>query len=402
MPPLKRFDEGMMRKKITATVISKISVPEGKSYVKIFDTEVSGLGVRVTNKGVSSFIFEKRPKALGKMKQITIGRCTDMSIDQARQIARNLVLEFSSDTFLQSELKKAKTPSFADAVKLYDSLHLSKMSHNYRYKTLGTIDRYLLKNLGPMKVSDISRSQIAGIITPIMQAEKNSTAKMIWEAASNVLTWAVRFGYREVNPLMHNKPNFEERSRDRFLSMSEYKRIWSACNSLSETHKAAVRLLMILPLRKTEFLHTQWHEINQDWITIPAKRTKNKDPLHLYLSDFARNQLPSKRNDSDLLFTTDGKVPTRLGSKIQIKLRQISEVPDWQFHDFRRTFSTHMYEANVKSLLGHSYIIDACLNHRDSTRRGVAGIYNRAEYKDLKKIALQTWSDIVEEAIGNG
>jgi hypothetical protein len=44
--------------------------------------------------------------------------------------------------------------------------------------------------------------------------------------------------------------------------------------------------------------------------------------------------------------------------------------------------------------------IEACLNHRDVTRRGVAGIYNRSEYKERKQFVLQKWSDIVEEAVG--
>jgi integrase len=391
-----------MRKKLTASVIAKLSVPEGKSYIKLFDTEVSGLGVRITASGVASFIFEKRPKGLGKMKQKTIGRCSDMSVDHARQIARNLVLEFSSDTYILTEMRKSAIPTFKDAVQIYESLHLSKKSPNYREKTLGTISRYLMKPLGDLKVSDVSRTEIVSIITPIMHAEKHSTAKMIWEAASNVLTWAVRFGHRELNPLLHSKPNFQERSRERYLSLDEVKSIWNACDSLKEPHKAAVRLLIVLPLRKTEFLHSVWGEIDEDWITIPSRRTKNNDQLSLFLSNFAQEQLPIRRNDTDLMFSTDGNVPTRLGSKIQNKLREVSGVHDWQFHDFRRTFSTHMYEANIQGLLGHSYIIDACLNHRDSTRRGVAGIYNRAEYKDLKKIALQAWSDIIAGAVNDG
>lgn len=388
-----------MRKKLTATVIAKLNVPEGKSYIKLFDTEVSGLGVRKTKAGVSSFIFEKRPKGLGKMKQKTIGRCTDFSLEQARRIARQLVLDFSSESYLQNEIQKERTPSFAQAVELYDSLHLSNKSANYRYKTLGTITRYLEPTLGSIKVSDISRSDVAAIVTPILQNGKSPTAKMIWEAASNVLTWAVRFGHREANPLIYNKPEFGEKARERYLSVDEIKAIWKACEVLSDVHKSAVRLLMLLPLRKTELLETIWDEVDQGWITIPMTRTKNKDALSLFISDFAAQQLPQQRNDTDLLFSTDGVVATRLGSKIQKKLREASGIDDWQFHDFRRTFSTHMFEANVKALTGHSYIIDACLNHRDSTRRGVAGIYNRAEYKELKKVALEAWSNMVEELV---
>ena len=49
---------------------------------------------------------------------------------------------------------------------------------------------------------------------------------------------------------------------------------------------------------------------------------------------------------------------------------------------------------------GHPFhIIEASLNHRDPTRRGVAGVYNIAEYRAAKQTVLQAWSDIVEEVV---
>ena len=35
-----------MRTKLTNTVIAKLAVPEGKQSVKLFDTDVGGLGIR--------------------------------------------------------------------------------------------------------------------------------------------------------------------------------------------------------------------------------------------------------------------------------------------------------------------------------------------------------------------
>ena len=53
-----------MRRKLTATLVAKLTVPDGKKSIKIFDTEVAGLGVRKMATGIASFIFEKRPKAV--------------------------------------------------------------------------------------------------------------------------------------------------------------------------------------------------------------------------------------------------------------------------------------------------------------------------------------------------
>ena len=391
-----------MRKKLTNTVIAKLAVPEGKQSVKLFDTDVGGLGVRKMASGVATFIFEMRPKGAGAMKQVKIGRCSDMSVDQARARARELALDYTSPDFLQTEAARGQTPNFSEAVRLYDQLALLNKSATYREKTMGTLRRYAERPLGALKVTDVQRQHVAAIVTPLMREGKDATAQMVWEAVSNVLTWAVKFGHRDDNPLIRLKPDFRKVARDRVLSMEEVAAVWRAADALSEVHRAAVRLLILLPFRKTEFLSCRWTELDGDWLSIPPERTKNSDATSLFLSYFAAAQLPTRRNDSDLIFTTDGRVATRLGSKIQTKLREGAGIPQWQFHDFRRTFSTHMHEAVINGMGDQHFVIEACLNHRDGTRQGVAGVYNRAQYRAQKQTVLQAWSDLVEVAVGGG
>ena len=291
-------------------------------------------------------------------------------------------------------------PTFAEAVHLYDQLALSNKSATYREKTMGTLRRYAERPLAALKVTDVHRQHVAAIVTPLMRDGKDATAQMVWEAVSNVLTWAVKFGHRDDNPLIRLKPDFRKVARDRALSMEEVAAVWKAAEPLSEVHKAAVRLLILLPFRKTEFLSCRWTELDGEWLNIPPERTKNNDPTSLFLSSFSAAQLPARRNDSDLIFTTDGKVATRLGSKILTKLREGAGIPQWQFHDFRRTFSTHMHEAVIERMNDQHFVIEACLNHRDGSRQGVAGVYNRAQYRAQKQEMLQAWSDLVEVAVG--
>ena len=383
-----------MRRKLTATLISKLTVPDGKKSIKIFDTEVAGLGVRKMATGIASFIFEKRPKGAAAAKQITLGRCGDWTVDQARAKARQLAVDFSSPDYLSSEAIKGTTPTFAEAAALYDEMTLRQKSSNYRNKTLGTLKRYLIKPIGNLKVPDITQKHLVTIVTPLMQKDMHPTAQLVWEAASNILTWAVRNGHREDNPLIRIKPEFKKVTRDRVLTLDELASIWKASATLSDAHKAALRVLILVPFRKTELLGCHWHELEDGWLSIPASRAKTSEPIKLFLSDFAATQLPSRRNDSQLIFTTRGTVPTRLGSKIKAKLDAELGISDWVIHDFRRAFSTHMHEVSVQH-----HIIEACLNHKDGTKIGVSGVYNRAEYKAQKQSVLQQWSDLVEAAI---
>ena len=53
-----------MREKLTASFIERLKCPDSKTQFKVFDSEVSGLAVRVTKNGIKTFIFERRPKLL--------------------------------------------------------------------------------------------------------------------------------------------------------------------------------------------------------------------------------------------------------------------------------------------------------------------------------------------------
>ena len=136
-----------MRQKLTASVIAKLQVPEGQKLMRIYDTEVSGLCVRVMASGLASFVFIRRPKGSSKPREVTIGRCGEMSVEKARQIARNLSTEFAAPDHLSSKAKSDSIPSFSDAVSQYEELSFSKKFSSYREETLGTPTRHASKNL---------------------------------------------------------------------------------------------------------------------------------------------------------------------------------------------------------------------------------------------------------------
>ncbi len=48
------------------------------------------------------------------------------------------------------------------------------------------------------------------------------------------------------------------------------------------------------------------------------------------------------------------------------------------------------------------HVVEAVLNHRSGTISGVAAIYNRYQYLDEKRAALEAWATHVEAIIGTG
>ena len=73
---------------------------------------------------------------------------------------------------------------------------------------------------------------------------------------------------------------------------------------------------------------------------------------------------------------------------------QTAELDPWVLHDLRRTATTGMAQLGIAP-----HVADRILNHQAGTIRGVAAVYNRFEYLDERKAALEAWGRFVESLI---
>jgi integrase len=71
------------------------------------------------------------------------------------------------------------------------------------------------------------------------------------------------------------------------------------------------------------------------------------------------------------------------------------DIPHWQVRDLRRTATTLMAELGVAP-----HIADKVLNHTSGEISGVAAIYNRFEYLDERRAALEALGRKIETLIG--
>ena len=71
-------------------------------------------------------------------------------------------------------------------------------------------------------------------------------------------------------------------------------------------------------------------------------------------------------------------------------LSENTKIADWRLHDLRRTAATGMARLNIPP-----HVVDKVLNHSSGAIRGVAAIYNRFEYLDERRAALEAWGRYV-------
>lgn len=67
--------------------------------------------------------------------------------------------------------------------------------------------------------------------------------------------------------------------------------------------------------------------------------------------------------------------------------REMPSVPNFTIHDFRRTGRTHLSALGVDPI-----VAERCLNHRI---KGVEGIYNRHQYFEERRAALERWAGLL-------
>jgi integrase len=81
--------------------------------------------------------------------------------------------------------------------------------------------------------------------------------------------------------------------------------------------------------------------------------------------------------ESAFVFTVAGRNPIRDFAciKKRIDVRMPDETGPWVLHDLRRTFASGCARLGVAV-----HVVEAALNHRSGSIRGIAAIYNRYSY----------------------
>jgi integrase len=407
-------------KKLTDLFVERAPAPAG-GRVEYFDAGFPGLALRVTENGRKSWSLFYRFN--GRLRRFTIGRYPAIKPSQARREATN-ALERVRQGIDPAEEKRARrdkpspeAETFEVLVQGYLERHVRKNSAPATYQEAKRDLEYnVLPKWRNRPIASISRRDAIDLIDGLVERGVEIQANRTLARLRALFNWAIEKDRISASPVDHMKPPTKERARDRALTDDEIRWFWQACDEIGWPFGAVFKLLLLTAQRRDEVGGMKWTEIDVDkrtW-TLPRHRVKSDRGHEVHLSDAAievLRSLPrivSAGNERDLVFTVTGTTAVsgfgnakRRFDLIMAEARRQSlglsehtKIPDWRLHDLRRTAATGMARLNIAP-----HVVDKVLNHSGGTIRGVAAVYNRFEYLEERRAALEAWGRYVDRLV---
>ena len=271
------------------------------------------------------------------------------------------------------------------------------------------LEREFLRSWRNRPIGSITRGDINRIIdaTAARGAEIQANRSLAYLRA--FFNWAVERGRIAVSPVTGMKPPTKERPRDRVLSDDEIRWLWRGCDALDWPFGPLAKLLLLTAQRRDEVAGMERQEIDLEkriW-TLPGEG--QKQPIARDTTIGRRNprfEFRSARRQRACVHKRQGARPRDLRfsrAKLRLDVAMLAAkreelgakaetIPNWTLHDLRRTAATGMARLNFPP-----HVVDKVLNHVSGTIRGVAAVYNRFEYLEERRAALEAWGRLCGE-----
>lgn len=405
---------------ISKTVVDN-ALPGPKDYF-IWDERLSGFGLKVTPAGGKIYVFQYRMPRPGfasstAPERYTIGKHGKVTPDQARakaKILAGMVADGTNPKKAEADLLaevEAEKAAKAQKAKLENELAFWRLADDWldhyenekrrRASSVSqaklVVNNHLKPVLGATPVPHITRANMQMIIDAV-PSHQRAMRRNVFAYSSVLFGWMRRRGHIEHNPIEFIDKPEAPASRDRVLSDSELKAIWNASYAIAKPFGPFIRLLILTIQRRGEVAAMNWTELDRKtavW-TIPADRAKNGVAHIVHLSKPAIVELDALAGGTEwpkagYVLTTTGRTPISGISKakraLDLKVAEEMEMPAWRLHDLRRTGATRLQKQGVRF-----EVTEAVLNHVSGAKSGVAGVYQRHDWKDEKRIALTEYA----------
>jgi integrase len=427
-----------MAKALTVAGVEKTK--PGAKRIEIPDDIVRGLYLIVQPTGAKS--WAARFRVGGRPQKLTIGPYPLFGLPEARCAARDAIRRAieGGDPGLEKKQARAEAGRRDDLVRTIVREYIVRYQKPKNRTWAGTArllglmpdpanpaskhDPALFivapdgpaQEWGSRRIGTITRREIRDHIENLANRAPIGANRTL-AALKKMLKWAVQRDIIEANPTSELEMPSPQQHRDRVLSDDELFALWRAAKRLGYPFGHWLKLLILTGQRVDEVGGIRSAELDPGWTmwTIPGPRAKNGKAHLVPLSPQAHavlDAVPRTKNAKGLFFTTTGRTPISGFSKAKIRidglmlrtLRALARkrgedagrvtLPNWRFHDVRRTMATRMPALKI-----NMEVVEKTLNHTSGKLGGLVAVYQQYDYADERREALNAWAAYVERLV---
>lgn len=356
----------------------------------------------------------------GKPRILNMGSYKVLSLAEARKTAKEMRARVALGYDVADEKKERKKAAIAKIEAEKSVITMGQLADEYfaaqilgRWKhpniVRSRIENDIKPNIGNLPIGEVKPKHIDAMLQTIVKRGAPTMANDVLRWTKRMFDYALKRQMCQFNPAAPfelSDAGGKEDSRDRWLTRPELVALFDAMrNAKGWTYEngLVIKLLLMLAVRKGELIAARTEEFDLDgacWY-LPGERTKTGAAIDIPLS---RQSVASLRELVRLGNGSEWLLPARkmqermiphidlntVGAAMAKHIKpRMKDSENFTLHDLRRTARTHL-----EALGTLPHIAERCLNHKI---KGVEGIYNRHDYYEERKEALQHWADLLEQ-----
>ena len=338
----------------------------------VFDTDIKGFALRVTEKGAKAFVIDYRIE--GRQRRLTIGTYPAWSVAAAREEAKKLRRFIDRGEDPMAERHQARSaPTVADLWARYEAEHLPRKAERSQADERSMWAQLILPTLGKMKFVNVTHADVDALHRAITNGtvakDRKPTrvrANRTIEALRAAFKLAIRWGWRPDNPASGVQRNPEEK-RNRYLSREELARLSEALAAHPQRNSAnAIKLLMLTGARRGEVLNATWDMFDLEagiWVK-PSAHTKQRREHRIPLSGAAVSLLRELNAYAVGPYVFPGKtseLPLTNVKGTWAAVCKAAGLEDVRIHDLRHSFASILVSSGaslpvIGAMLGHTQV----------------------------------------------
>lgn len=389
--------------RLTKTLVDNEKIPAtGDAW--LWDSDVEGFGVRIQASGRKTYVVRYRVKDTKTQRKQTIGRCSDIPPDKARELARKVFAQVAEGKDPVGDRREVEdAPTVADLEKRYTKEHAKPRK---KPRSVELDDKnwrlHILPVLGTKRVKDVTEADILSLHGSL--SEKPATANQVLALLSKSFNLAEKWSMRprHTNPC-HEVEKYTITERELILSHDQIKTLGETLATLVDecliepAMADLFRLLMMTGCRLREIMHAEmaWVDRERNLLLLPdSKVGQRKIPL-APASMAIIDSMP--KGQTWLIPGRDTNGPMITPYKAWARIKAHAKLPkELRIHDLRHTAGSlgHMAgltQKQIQLMLGHKQM--------STTERYLHGAGDQAEVAEkMSNVIIGNWAPKVAAA----